>query len=295
MGKITKTLIIVQLIASVAFCFVSLINYATRTKWKAIYEEEHAVLLKNKESYDKAHEENKKAYTTLQIEKVTLTQERDKHKSTSDERLVSITDLNKDVTVLKDQISKHLDTISTKDNKLTEIGNRNKRLIEEVKRYKSISDIARNNEADAINEAIRMQTINTEKALQIEDIKKQLGKTNKSLEEKDWIIKQAEKTMGKTLTEILVDAAGVESTPLKAIAAKVVTSIPNENLVMLSVGKADGVKVGYKFTIYRGGNYIGKVEVIELWPNMASTRVLVELNNDKGLTIENGDEAKTQL
>ncbi|PCJ56022.1 MAG: hypothetical protein COA79_20125 [Planctomycetota bacterium] len=154
---------------------------------------------------------------------------------------------------------------------------------------------SKNNESGTINAGIRMLKNNTEQAFQIESLKEKLAKSNKNLEEKNWIIKQAEKTMGKSLTEILVDTAGVSSGPLKTISGKIVTSAPQENMAMISVGKADGVKVGHKFTIYRGSEYIGRVEVIELFPNMASTRVITKLKNDKGLKILNGDSIATHL
>ena len=117
---------------------------------------------------------------------------------------------------------------------------------------------------------------------------------SQSNEEKKYILEKVKAKLGKDISEIIVDGE-LDKNPIKPIEAKIIASIPEQNLVMLSVGKAEDVKVGYKFTVFRQGDYLGKVEVIEIQSNMSAGRVLVEYNNNKGLKMERGDDAKTGL
>lgn len=73
------------------------------------------------------------------------------------------------------------------------------------------------------------------------------------------------------------------------IRCKIIAVRPEVNLVMLSVGSDDGVKPGYRFTVYRGGGYAGKVEVEKVFTDMSSARILTKW------PIREGDDASTGL
>jgi hypothetical protein len=64
------------------------------------------------------------------------------------------------------------------------------------------------------------------------------------------------------------------------------------NIVLLSVGSADGVKVGYEFTVYRGSEYVAKVVVEKVGSDWCSGY------SKKGLEktpIRVGDQATTRF
>lgn len=63
-------------------------------------------------------------------------------------------------------------------------------------------------------------------------------------------------------------------------------------LVMLNVGESDGVKRGFKFHIYRGGQYKGQVRVEGVEGDYCSAIVL---GTTDGRTIQQGDRATTIL
>lgn len=65
-----------------------------------------------------------------------------------------------------------------------------------------------------------------------------------------------------------------------------------EKLVVLSVGRDDKVEAGYTFTVYRGDEYVGKVQVIKVYPNLAGARIIAMKD---GLEIQRGDKASTRL
>lgn len=65
-----------------------------------------------------------------------------------------------------------------------------------------------------------------------------------------------------------------------------------EGVVVLSVGKDDGVEVGYEFTIYDGNTFIGKVQVTKVLDDMAGCTILFE---ESGRKISDGNKASTRL
>lgn len=72
-----------------------------------------------------------------------------------------------------------------------------------------------------------------------------------------------------------------------------VNAVDNEEqLVVLSKGKDDEVKTGYKFTVYRGDQFIGKVQVIKVYPNLCGARILFTKDD---LQIRRGDTASTRV
>jgi tetratricopeptide (TPR) repeat protein len=80
-----------------------------------------------------------------------------------------------------------------------------------------------------------------------------------------------------------------EATPPKPINAKVTAVRPE---VMLSAGSDDGVKKGYRFTIYRDERYIGKVEVTKVFADTSAAKVLPDWTKEE---VKEGDEAATSI
>ncbi|MCA8962901.1 MAG: hypothetical protein KDC38_20400, partial [Planctomycetes bacterium] len=74
--------------------------------------------------------------------------------------------------------------------------------------------------------------------------------------------------------------------------AAVVAHKPESNLVVISAGSEDGVKVGDLFTIYRDGNFIAKAQITHTTPDLAGARI--QFTND-GQSIRVGDNASSRL
>jgi len=92
-----------------------------------------------------------------------------------------------------------------------------------------------------------------------------------------WIVQELV-DRGVPVREMLFAA---EARPPKPIHAKVTAVRPEVKLVMLSVGTDDGVKKGYRFTIYDGERYVGKVEVERPFSDMCSARILPDWTKEK--------------
>ncbi len=69
-------------------------------------------------------------------------------------------------------------------------------------------------------------------------------------------------------------------------------SAVGEGFVVLSVGENDGVRVGYPFDVYRGGDYIGRVVVTDVLPDNCTARVAYK---NKSLKFSALDKATTRL
>ncbi|MCE9584516.1 MAG: hypothetical protein K8T20_18665 [Planctomycetes bacterium] len=64
------------------------------------------------------------------------------------------------------------------------------------------------------------------------------------------------------------------------------------NLVLISVGNKDNVKVGYKFTVYRGSEYVSKLVVDKVEDTWAACRELLEFRK---VDIQQGDSVSTHV
>jgi cell division protein FtsL len=72
----------------------------------------------------------------------------------------------------------------------------------------------------------------------------------------------------------------------------VVVAVSGDGIVVLSVGRDDGVQPGYEFTVYRGDQFIGKVKVESVLGDMSGARVLF---TEPSETIRAGDKSSTRL
>ena len=84
--------------------------------------------------------------------------------------------------------------------------------------------------------------------------------------------------------------SAVGTTPARPIDAMINAVDNDEKLVVISAGKEQRVEPGYEFTVYRGDQFIGKVKVIKVYPELAGARILW---TREGREIQRGDKAST--
>lgn len=294
MGIAIKCLIIVNFFVAIAFCFSTLTMYSVRAEWRKLYMDEKNVFKESREKWDDTYAKLQKEFDEV----TTKLDSETRSKNAIDADLTKTRDDLKNQegvnTQLKADLSKKDDIIAERQADIKNLNVKVATLTDEKDKQTQIADMAKTNEQDAVTKLNRIVTQNTEGKLALENLKKQLNSSTQQNEEKQYLLDKVKEKIGKDISEIIVDG-DLNKNPIKPIEAKIIASIPDQNLVMLSVGKAEEVKVGYKFTVFRKDAYIGKVEVIEIHPNMSAGRVLVELNNNDGLKMERGDDAKTGL
>jgi len=89
-----------------------------------------------------------------------------------------------------------------------------------------------------------------------------------------------------------IDLASIAAQPLiEGAVLEVRLDLP-PGLVMLNVGKAQGVKRGFTFDIYRGSQYKGRVRVQNVQENISSATIEQAVPS---VTIQQGDRAATRL
>jgi hypothetical protein len=90
-----------------------------------------------------------------------------------------------------------------------------------------------------------------------------------------------------THPEIARDVSPKIAPPIDAL----VSAVDNtEKLVVLSVGKDQRVEPGFQFTVARGNSFIGKVEVIKVYPDLSGARIMF---TKEGEEVRQGDKAFT--
>jgi hypothetical protein len=83
---------------------------------------------------------------------------------------------------------------------------------------------------------------------------------------------------------------GIQDMP--AIDGQVTGTDEELNIVLISVGTDDNVKVGFTMTVFRGGEYVGKLVIDKVGPDWASGHM------DRGVSKSfpmKGDSVATQL
>jgi predicted nuclease with TOPRIM domain len=99
-------------------------------------------------------------------------------------------------------------------------------------------------------------------------------------------------------TKLVVAAYEKEIGPLGPIVGvpklnAMVSGVDNSlNIIMLSIGRDDGVKIGFEFTIYRGNEYVGKVVINRVERDYCSGESKKPLEK---APIQVGDQATTRF
>ena len=184
-------------------------------------------------------------------------------------------------------------TVSSKDEIIEKKDRELLRKEEEVLGLRTLSDELKATTAAAKASKVESLAKLAEAQGILEETKNTLAATNvtladvtKQLELKEGMLSQLRES-GIPVEEIAV--SGGPATPIRA---QVLAVRGDANLIMLSVGDQNEVKQGYRFTVYRDSEYLGKVEVEKVFADMCSARILTEFTEKQ---IKEGDSASTRV
>ena len=170
------------------------------------------------------------------------------------------------INILEGQIADFRKTVDVKDN--------------------AIADLTRE-AADADEERKAAVAAKNRAILDLQEVAKDLETTS---------IELADVTRRFEENETLIQMAtskGVKFTDLVGVPKiDAVVAAVKDGIVVLSVGRDDGVEVGYEFDVYQGETYIGKVRVENVLDDMAGASILYTNENR---TIQTGHKASTRL
>jgi DNA repair exonuclease SbcCD ATPase subunit len=166
-------------------------------------------------------------------------------------------------------------------------------LTEQIQKNKELNDSLEKTVADKDN-AVKERTTLEEKFLQAQNSIIQLEKNLATLEQQ-YLVQAKELNQAKIILDDYKRKAPTLLTELgspKVVEGKItaISDKPDLNIVMISVGKNDGVEVGMRFTVYRADKYVAKVQVEKVEAQWAACFSIKEFQAD---TIKINDNVTT--
>jgi len=282
MSTLTRVLIVMVFIMSMVYLGMSAALFAYRVDFKDLYEKEQKA-----------------------------------HKATTEEKDIQInalkgknTDLDKNIRTLEGNISALKADLDAARNDLTAWQSENVQLQNNITtlsaNYEKLQaalreQIQKNQELNqnlekvtaSKDDAVRERTVLEEKFLNSEDARIKLEKNLATIEQQ-YLAQAKELNQLKIMVEDFKKKAPtlLAEVPVKLIEGKVmaISDKPELNIVVISVGKNDGIEVGMKFTVYRANKYVAKIQVEKAEATWASAFSIKEFQAD---TIRVGDNITT--
>ncbi len=290
MSALAKAFVVIVAVLSVVFLGVEATLYQHRTDWKESYD-----LLKDR--YHSLAEISTKEIKTLQSE----IKEKKAFINTKDVEVQKLKDeLDRIASMHQQEVQDRL-SLEDKYNRLQEIHKTIADQIAEKDRYiqqlnvridqqKIDLDVAIRDKETAEKQVARLTHIKNGLEHDLEDSRKTLAKTSKTLRDKELMISML-RDKGVDIESLVIGAPppAIEGV---VVAVREIAEDPEHPLVLLSVGKNDKVEKGHQFSIHRGNDFVAKVIVEKVMPDMAGCRV--QFFKD-GMSISEGDKASTRL
>lgn len=286
MSLVAKVFVVLNLIVSVFFLVFAMNVWTANTKWQKMYEMEKMQNVPLLAAAQKVELDLDKKLVSLQDQNIAEKTE--------------VTHLKLDKNRIQDDLAQLQVQYASATNEKEILAAKNNEMEREYKRLtdnilkledvvhkqQQVVLVERNNALNARNERSDMETeLNTVKntlaALQRdkrameEDLALQTSRINRLLEK------------GVPIADILGEETITQG---QVPNAQVLAVRPDVNLVMLSIGSAQNVKPGYRFTISRGDQYVAQVQVEKVYPDMCSARIDPKMSK---MAVEVNDDAKS--
>jgi len=285
---VAKVFVVLNLIVSVAFLVFAANVWTAQTKWQKMYEKEKIA--------------NVQELAQIQKREVALARDVVHWQRIVDAKDKDITNLKLRFNEARDrelQLQTELATVKNardmKDAENQELQREVRRYAEELQKIKGIVIkqqqavvVERENATRARNEKAELENeLNTLKQ-SYATLARDKGEIERDLSRQTSRIEALIAKGVPVITILQEDAAATQP----ALPDSMVLAVrPEVGLVMLSIGSAQGVKPGFQLTISRGDQYIGKVQVDRVYPDMCSAKVIPALS--KGEIMVN-DEARSR-
>lgn len=281
MSVVAKILIVLNLVLAVVFLGASASFLGQKESWKTKYETDTA---KMQETID--------AKTALVTEKEGLFRQQESaamnFKNERDTLAAKVEQAETDLQQFRDNYNK----LNADNNRLSETYKNALAQIDQLRQDLNNANTAKDSalaearaNTDTANNAVteqkRLESELMDAQDQIAGLEKKIVALSKELESAG-VMLQAYKDKFGVISELV-------SAP--ALTAKVSAVDEKLNIVVLSIGKDEGVKPGYEFTVYRGDKYVGKVVVDDVAKDHCSGYSKKELQQ---APIQVGDDARTR-
>jgi len=255
-----KFLTVVILVLAIAFAAISAILFTKRSDYRKAYVETAQKLTNTeaalaKEKRDRAEERQ------------TLTANLGAEKTRADNLQSALTNRDRELKSAQAELDNLRDTIKTIRSQLVYLQTREKEHNKEIDQYK-----ARNNDLEKQVGNLTTKLHNTEKeAARLAKANEDLTNALQSTREELHLANQERQRVEKTLNDLALVYPGVSdyikgmpTRPLRRITGKVLQVDPENQNVIINVGREAGVKEQFRFIIHRGTQYVGRMVIFHL-------------------------------
>lgn len=285
MSPIARVFSVLNLILAASFLAWASTTLAHSQDYKRKYEAEQAAHQTTMTEKDAQISELETLRDTARNEAETLRSERDSHEERANR-------LEGDLSQSRSDLSEAQANTQRLTNSVDAIQENNRQLQGDKDRA-----VEARHEAEGAKESA--EEAQQEAESNLVDAQGEIESLNNMVADKETEIVALNSTISELNTQLatVVELTGVsfdQITAQPAIDATVVRAVHDisPGLVALNRGSEAGVKVGYTFEIYNGGQYKGQVRVENVRPNMCTALVTTAVS---GTTIGQGDSAATRL
>ena len=271
MSIVARVFVVLNLILSIVFLTYAMQIWTAPTKWQKMYEVER---IKNIEI--KAYDQER----VLELSKNVIMLE-----EVLKGRKQDVLSLKKDINKLRDEKLELQGKLGEAESRANmqqahneELMRENSRRADELVKIKGVLikqqqavTVARENEVKARNEKAELEN-------DVNSLRQQAAtlQRDKRAVEEDLALQtrriEALQARGVPIAELIGEDP--ETVQPFIPDAQVLAVKPDLDLVMISIGSNQGVKPGFRFTVSRGDQYIAKVQVEKVYPDMCSARLV---------------------
>ncbi len=267
MSTLSKVFVIITLLMSIAYCVAAAFLYAYTQDYKKKYEKEKAAHEETKRLKDQEIASLKSTIQNNNTKIAALEDEVNKVKRDNENLRGDKRRLEQDKANLQMQVNKLMAENKT-------LADLNKDLNEQLKLAKKrigeqeakIADLE-NKKAALTREVTSLADMNERLGKRIVALRKELHSSEQRRRELENVFTKLEE-MGFDIPAIIVKQGTVP------VHGKVLAVDPETDIVVISVGEKAHVTKGMSLSVYRGDNYVGKVVVNSVFPDMSSARII---------------------
>lgn len=289
MNAWVKSFIVINLLLSALFCAFTMVMFTNRQDWKLKYHLAMEDYNKEKTIHQEDNLRNEKdlgakqlAIDGLQRDLISVEGERDKYQ-------LSLKTAESDLTQIKgrleEQVREYTKLLDNFNKKVEEL----RMVQEQLEKAREVAQGSRRLMIDLREQVVAYERERSKLSTELLAARSDREKLEGELKQREWMLKKL-KDHGYDITEIIASAGEPDS----PIHGKILAVKDDAKIVLVSVGQKDNVKEGYKFTVYRGADYIGKIQVESVYPNYASARIIEDLLAQDQKIME-GDNASTRV
>ncbi len=279
MNTVGKIFIVLTTAMSFIFMSFALAAYATHRNWKLAIENAEATSTQPL-GWKPRLEQEKKKLADLQAEHDKLKKDVAEEKQAQRQVLAKLEAQRDELIVKRDDLQKERDALNLKDQEsvaaLATSQNALQKLTKEVEGLRKEIRLVQKERDDqfkqvvATTDNIHQVTLELKVSKdRLQQVSAQYAKLKEIAELKNWSpIEQINDLHGK------------------------IVGVSAENLVEVSIGSHDGLKVGNTLEVFRGAKYLGRVEVVRLDTNRAVAKILPDFKQGQ---MQKGDDVASRL